>query len=94
MSNYTKPYDKDYEDTPEDYLFLVMTFGKVLSTMLNNGQGILIDLKGDALKLQPEAKRVIIFNDGNMIRVIKANERTDLQDGDFVQMIDKNNIIN
>ena len=94
MSNYTKPYDKDYEDTSEDYLFLVMAFGKALSTILDNGQGILINLKGDVLKLHPEAKRVIIFNDGNMIRVINATERSDFQDGDFIQMIDKNNIIN
>jgi len=28
--NYTKPYDKNYEDTPEDYLWLVMVFGRAL----------------------------------------------------------------
>jgi len=94
MSNYTKPYDKDYEDQPEDYLFLVMAFGRALSAMLDDGQGILIDLKGDALKLHPEAKRVVVFNDGQMIRVINASERTDLKDGDRIMMITGENIQN
>jgi len=92
--NYTKPYDEEYEDKPEDYLFLTMAFGRALRTMLDEGHGVLIDLKGDALKIHPEAKRVVIFNDGNMIRVIKANERTDLNDGDRVIMLDKGTISN
>jgi len=92
--NYTKPYDKNYEDTPEDYLWLVMVFGRALGTMLADGQGILIDMKADALKIRPEAKRVIVFNDGKMIRVIDATDRIDLKDGDRIQMIDKNYISN
>jgi len=94
MSNYTKPYDKDYEDQPEDYLFLVMAFGRALSAMLDDGHGILIDLKGDAIKLHPEAKRVVVFNDGKMIRVVNASERTDLEDGDRIMMISGENIQN
>jgi len=92
--NYTKPHDKDYKDTPEDYLWLVMAFGRALSAMLGDGQGILIDMKADALKIRPEAKRVVVFNDGKMIRVVDASERTDLKDGDRIQMIDKNFISN
>ena len=92
--NYTKPYDENYEDQPEDYLFLVMAFGRALSAMLDDGQGILIDLKGDAIKIHPEAKRVVVFNDGEMIRVINASERTDLEDGDRIMLIKKDNIQN
>jgi len=92
--NYTKPYDDEYEDKPEDYLFLVMAFGRALSTMLDDGHGILIDLKGDALKIHPEAKRVVVFNDGKMMRVINASERTDLQHGDRIMMITGENIQN
>ena len=40
--NYTKPHDKDYEDKPEDYLFLTMAFGRVLSKFLAKGQGVLL----------------------------------------------------
>ena len=92
--NYTKPYNENYEDTPEDYLFLVMTFGRVLSKFLAKGQGVLIDLKGDMLKLKPEVTRVVVFNDGKMMRVIKADERTDLEDGDMIMMMDKGSIEN
>lgn len=94
MANYTKPHDENYEDTPEDYLWLTMAFGRALTSILSEGQGILIDMKGDALKIKPEAKRVVIFNDGKMIRVINADERTDLKDGDRIMMIDKGNIEN
>jgi len=92
--NYTKPYDKNYEDKPEDYFFLAMTFSQALGQILKEGQGILIDLKGEALKIHPEAKRVVVFNDGDMIRVVDTTERTDLKHGDWVQMINKDNIIN
>jgi hypothetical protein len=94
MSNYTKPHDENYEDKPEDYLFLTITFGRALSAMLDEGHGILIDLKGDAIKIHPEAKRVVVFNDGEMVRVINASERTDLKDGDRIIMIDKGSLEN
>jgi len=92
--NYTKPHDENYEDKPEDYLFLVMAMGRALSELLKDGYGILVDLRGDALKIHPNAKRVVVFNDGTMIRVVNASERTDLKNGDRVMMINKNNVIN
>jgi hypothetical protein len=94
MANYTKPHDKDYKDQPEDYLWLVMVFGRALSAIFKDGQGVLIDVKADALKIRPEVKRVVVFHDGKMIRVIDASDRTDLEDGDRIQMIDKNFISN
>lgn len=92
--NYTKPHDENYEDTPDDYLWLTMAFGRALSALLVDGQGVLIDMKGDALKIRPEAKRVVVFNDGKMIRVVEASERIDLEDGDRIVMIDKGSIEN
>ena len=71
-----------------------MAFSQALATVLEDGKGIFIELKGDALKIYPDAKRVIVFNDGEMIRVVKANERTDVKHGNWVQMIDKNIILN
>jgi len=91
--NYTKPYDDSYEDTPEDYLYLAMTFSQTLAQVLDNGVGILIELKGDAVKIH-DAKRVIVFNDDDMIRVVDAGERTDLKHGDWIQMIRKDHISN
>ena len=91
--NYTKPYDDSYEDTPEDYLYLAMTFSQALNQVLDEGVDVLIDVKGDALKIH-DAKKVVVFNDGEMIRVVPAGERTDLKHGDWIQMISKDNISN
>ena len=91
--NYTKPYDDNYEDTPEDYLYLAMIFSQTLNEILDEGMGILIEVKGEALQIHEE-KKVVVFNDGDMIRVVPAGERTDLKHGDWVQMIAKNNISN
>ena len=92
MANYTKPYDKNYEDTPEDYLYLAMVFSQVLDTLLAEGQGVVIELKGDTLKLRPE-KSVVVFNDKNMIRIIE-NTDENLKHGDRVIMINGDNIQN
>ncbi len=94
MSNYTRPLDKDYVDKPEDYLFLTMAFSRVLTKFLAKGQGVLIDLKGDMIKIHPELSRIVVFNDGKMMRVIDASERTDLKDGDMIQMFDKESLSN
>jgi len=94
MSNYTRPHDKNYKDNPEDFFFLAMVFSQALDAILEDGHGVLIDIKGDALKVRPEAKRVVIFNDGNMMRVINAEERTDLEHGDRILMIDGNSLNN
>lgn len=97
MSNYTKPHIEDYEDTPEDYFYSAMTFSQALGAILENGQGILIDLKGDMKKMHPEVKRVIVVSDDNLVKIIDAttDERVDdLKHGDMVMMIEKENIRN
>lgn len=93
MPNYTRPYDDDYEDTPEDYLYLAMTFSQALDSLLAEGQGVFLKLRGDLLKMKPESKNVIVFNDSKMIRIIETDDKK-LKHGDRVIMIDKNNIQN
>jgi hypothetical protein len=91
--NYTKPNNDDYKDKPEDYLFLVMAFGRALSEMLPDGHGIFVELRGDALKINPDAKNVVIFNDGDMMRVVKYEEDgSGLKNGDRIIMIAKNTL--
>ena len=92
--NYTKPHDENYEDTKEDYLYLTMAFSRALGRLISNEQGIFIKMKGDALKIHPEVKNVVVFNDGDMMRVIDATERKDLRDGDFIKMIKPENLEN
>jgi hypothetical protein len=91
--NYTRP-DEDYEDKPEDWLFCALTYATTLSFLIPPQEGIIVDLKGDAINLHPGTKRVIVHNDGIKIGIIKADERGDLKAGDRVKMIIRNNIIN
>jgi hypothetical protein len=92
--NYTRPDDENHEDKPEDWLFSSLVFARALDTVLNKNHGILIDLVGDAVKLNPTSKRVIVFNNGDMISIVDATDRTDLKHGDRVLMISKDNIQN
>ena len=92
MPNYTRPYDNDYEDTSEDYLYTAMTFSQALAALLGEGQGVFIELKGDALKMNPDSKKVIVFSCDKMIRIIDSDEN--LKHGERVIMIDKNKIQN
>lgn len=91
--NYTRPYEDDYEDTPDDYLYIAMAFSQALDALLTEGQGVFLELKGDTLKMKPETKKVIVFNDSKMIRIIDTDDKN-LKHGERVMMINKNNIQN
>jgi len=93
MPNYTRPYDENYEDSLDDYLYTSMAFSQALAALLGEGQGVFLKLRGDAVKIKPETKKVIVFNSGNMIRIIDGEDEN-LKHGDRVMMIDKNNIQN
>lgn len=92
--NYTKPNDKKHIDNPGDWLFGMLVFGKALGLIIPDGEGIVVDLVGDMIDLFPEAKRVIVFSEGNQMAVMPADERTDLKEGDCVKMINEDTIIN
>ena len=86
--NYTRPNDINHEDTPEDWLYSALVFSEALGLILREGEGIFLETKGDMLKLNPDAKRVIVCCRDNMISILDADERTDLKNGDWVQVID------
>lgn len=87
--NYTKPEQPDHDDKPEDWLYMALTFSQALDCFLKEGEGVIVEPKGDALEIHPEieAKKIIIFNDGKMIRAISALDQKDLKHGDLVNMI-------
>ena len=85
--NYTKPDDKNYEDSPNDWLFGALLFAKTLGFVLKEHTGIIIDLNNDLGELYDQAKRVIVYNDGKRITVLNADERTDLSEGSMVNII-------
>ena len=92
--NYTRPNDDEHIDTPEDWLFGSLLFARTLGLVLGSNQGVVVDLNGDMVSLHPSSNRVIVFNDGHLISVINADERTDLKEGDYVQVIKEENIQN
>lgn len=92
--NYTKPDDKDHVDSYSDLLFCSLIFSAALGTVLKEGEGIFIKLKGDELELEPDVKHVIVWNSGTRISIMDASERDDLEEGDRIQMIDLKNITN
>ena len=92
--NYTKPNDKEYEDKPEDWLLTSLVFTRAISFLLPENCGIVVDLKGDAVNLYPDAKRVIVGHGDGRVYFECADERTDLNEGDWVEIIKAENIQN
>ena len=73
--NYTSN-DPNHEDTPNDWLNSSMIFARALGQLLNENEGIVIDLKGD-MKFMPDfkVKKVIVFNSGKQIIVEEADPK-------------------
>jgi len=94
MSNYTKSNEKDYDDKPEDWLFCSLLFSAALGHLLKEGRGIFIKLRGEELKLHPELKNVIVYNNGKCTRIMDASDRTDLKEGDHIIMIEEKDLPN
>jgi len=84
--NYTKPNDPNHKDTPEDWLLGALLFSKTLGLIFPENKGVVIDLEGDMLKIYPNAKRVIVASQDKQIVVIDADDRSDLNEGDWVQL--------
>lgn len=91
--NYTKPDNEEWEDSPVDWLFSALVFARTIGYLLKDETGVVIDLKGDMFENMPptwiieDTKRVIVYNSGDQIKVISADERTDLKEGDIVHMV-------
>jgi hypothetical protein len=83
--NYTNPNDPDYQDEPEDWLNSALIFARALSLILNEKEGIVVDIKGDVqFQMDPEVKRVIVFKEDRMIRIIECH--ADLEEGQYVKL--------
>jgi hypothetical protein len=83
--NYTRPYDEEYKDDPQDWLNGALIFGRALSLLIEEDTGIVVDLKGDAqLSSQPDAKKVVVYRSQGMISIDSMNR--DLPEGSFVKI--------
>jgi hypothetical protein len=83
--NYTRPNDEDYQDSPQDWLSGSLIFARALSLILEEDEGIVVDLKGDAVfPTDPEVKKVIIYKDRDMIAMTPCTQ--DLEEGQWVSL--------
>ena len=89
MSNYTRPNDPEHQDDPNDWLSGALIFGRALSLMLRDKEGIVVDIStGDAvLSTDPEATKVIVFAENNMINIIPCYD--EFEEGQMIWMDDE-----
>lgn len=88
MPNYTRPdlVDQGHEDDPKDWLASSLIFGRALSLLLKENEGIVVDAAGDSAELIGE-KTVIVYCGNGMVHITSCE--VDLPEGQMVFM-DKN----
>ena len=83
-------YNNEKSDNPNEWLFGTLLFARALALTIPEKYGIVVDLRGDMIELYPYAKRVILGHMDEQIQVINADERTDLNEGDIVLLMEDN----
>jgi hypothetical protein len=83
QENYTNPEQAGEGQNPQDLINASLIFARALGLILNNGEGIVVDVVGD-INLGPEIKKVIVFEYNNQVNIYKCDE--DLEEGTAVNM--------
>jgi hypothetical protein len=87
--NYTNPNDPYHEGKPEDWLNSSLIFARTLSLILREGEGLVVDIVGDAkFHLDESVQKVIVFSREGQIVVTECEE--DLEEGQFVMVHNEN----
>jgi hypothetical protein len=82
-SNYTNPEQAGEGQNPQDLINASLIFARALGLILNDGEGIVVDIVGD-INLGEEVKKVIVFEHDNQVHIYKCEE--DLKEGTPVNM--------
>ena len=83
QENHLKPKKEGYQDNPQDLLNSSLIFARALGLILKDGEGIVVDIKGD-INLGEDVKKVIVFEYQNQVHIYKCEE--DLEEGTAVNM--------
>jgi hypothetical protein len=83
--NYTRPDDEDHEDSPMEWLNAALIFTRALSLILEEREGVVVDIEGDVYNPAGESKKVIVFRDKGMIYI--EDFEKDLEEGTFCTII-------
>ena len=88
--NYTNANDPDYQDKPEDWLNSALIFARTLSLILHEGEGLVVDIVGDAkFQMDETVKKVIVFKREGQIVVTECED--EIEEGQFVKVHDEIN---
>jgi hypothetical protein len=88
MENYTNPEQGDTKQDVQDLLNASLIFARALGLIFKQGEGIVVDIKGD-VKLGDDSKKVIVFSHNDQIHIYKCEE--DLEEGTAVSMNGEDN---
>jgi hypothetical protein len=83
QENYTNPEQAGQLQNPQDLLNASLIFARALGLILNEGEGIVVDIAGD-MNLGEDVKKVIVFEHENQVHIYKCEE--DLPEGSAVSM--------
>ena len=83
MENYTNPEQSGQAQNPQDLLNASLIFARALGLILNEGEGIVIDINGD-VNLGDDVNKVIVFKKDEQVHIFKFEE--DLPEGTAVSL--------
>ena len=78
MEDYTNPEQSGQAQNPQDLLNASLIFAKALGLILNEGEGIVVDITGDVV-LGDDVNKVIVFKKDEQVHIFKFEE--DLPEG-------------
>lgn len=84
--NYTKPNEENHEDTPQDWLNSSLIFARTLSLILNEREGIVVDIKGD-VDLGEGVEKVVVFKRDGQIVIDALDSK--IEEGSWMKVIDE-----
>ena len=83
MENYVNPEQSGQEQNPQDLLNASLIFARALGLILNEGEGIVVDITGDVV-LGDDVNKVIVFKKDEQVHIFKFEE--DLPEGTAVSL--------
>jgi hypothetical protein len=83
MENYVNPEQSGQEQNPQDLLNASLIFARALGLILNEGEGIVVDITGDVV-LGDDVNKVIVFKKEEQVHIFKFEE--DLPEGTMVSL--------
>lgn len=83
MENYTNPEQSGQAQNPQDLLNASLIFARALGLILNEGEGIVVDINGD-VSLGDDVNKVIVFKKDEQVHIFKFEE--DLPEGTMVSL--------